>query len=267
MDRTDCAIVVNTCPKYFYLLEIHFALMRRYGAGVKWPVYLATEKPDDFLIQRLKHTYNLNIIPLAEKDSDFFESRVAAMKALPQEVRYVLPLQDDFFLERPGANCDALKHALEILDTDREVLSLRLMPCPGSSATEGYWGDWKKLVATDMAFSYQATIWRREVYTNYMERLIQQRSLLHPDLDKKKYNWYAVTINPAETFPGLQLLSLLYPNGVHLCWPRSGAWANAVYDSPWPYRPTAVVHGRLEDWAQELAQREGFYLSVGPSPR
>jgi len=267
MDRTDCAIVVNTCPKYFYLLEVYFALMRRYGAGVKWPVYLATERANDFLFQRLKHTYNLNMIPLAEKDCDFFESRVAAMKALPQEVRYVLPLQEDCLLERPGANCEALKHALEILDTDRKVLSLRLMPCPGSSAKEGYWGNWKKLVAGDMTFSYQATIWRREVYTAFMERLIQQRTQLHPDLDKSKYNWYAVSVNPAETFPGLKLLELMYPDGIHLCWPQSGTWANAVYDSPWAYRPTAVVQGRLEDWAIELAQREGFYLSAEPSAR
>jgi hypothetical protein len=267
MERADCAIVVNTCPKYFYLLETHFALLRRYAPNLKWPVYLATEKPEEFQIQRLKHTYNLNIIPLQDKDADFFESRVAAMKALPQEVKYVLPIQEDFLLERPGPDGEALQNALEILDCDRDVLSLRLMPCPGSSAKEGYWGKWKKLVAGDMTFSYQATIWRREVYREYMERLIQQRVQMHPDLEKSKYNYYAVTVNPAETFPGLQLLSLMYPGGVHLCWPRVGAWANAVYNSPWPYRPTAVVKGRLEDWAQELAQREGFYMSEGPSSR
>lgn len=267
MERTDCAIVVNTCPKYFYLLEVHFALLRRYAPMLKWPVYLATEKPDNFLIQRLKHTYNLNIIPLADKDSDFFESRVAAMKALPPEVRYVLPLQEDFLLERPGVDATALTNALEILDVDENVLSLRLMPCPGSSAKEGYWGQWKKLLGNDMIFSYQATIWRREVYTNYLTGLIQQRVQFYPDLEPSRYNWYAVTTNPAETFPGLHLLKLMFPNGIHLCWPRVGAWANAVYQCPWPYRPTAVVKGRLETWAQELAQREGFYLSSEPSDR
>lgn len=262
-----CAIVVNTCPKYFYLLEVHFALLRRYAPTLNWPVYLATEQHDDFLIQRLKVTYNLNIIPLADKNSDFFESRLAAMKALPQEIRYVLPLQEDFLLERPGADVAALENAIEILEADRDVLSLRLMPCPGSSGKEGYWGKWKKLMPNDMTFSYQATIWRREVYTDYMRGLIQQRIQLHPNLERSKYNWYAVTVNPAETFPGLQLLKLMYPTGIHLCWPRVGTWANAVYQSPWPYRPTAVVKGRLEDWAIELAQREGFYLSGGPSER
>ena len=159
------------------------------------------------------------------------------------------------------------KRAIEILEADRDVLSLRLMPCPGSSGKEGYWGKWKKLMPNDMIFSYQATIWRRQVYIDYMSGLIQQRAQLHPDLERSKYNWYAININPAETFPGLQLLKLLYPTGIHLCWPCVGAWANAVYQSPWPYRPTAVVNGRLEDWAVELAQREGFYLSGGPSER
>jgi hypothetical protein len=29
---------------------------------------------------------------------------------------------------------------------------------------------------------------------------------------------------------------------------------------PWPYRPTAIVKGRLEPWAEELGRREGFNL-------
>jgi hypothetical protein len=45
---------------------------------------------------------------------------------------------------------------------------------------------------------------------------------------------------------------------IHLAWPREGAHPNAVYLCPWPYRPTAVVRGLFESWANELAKREGF---------
>jgi hypothetical protein len=256
-----CAVLVNTTPKFFYLLEAHFGLLRRYGEGLDWPVYLATECPTDPVVERVSKKYNVKILPLLEKDSDFLESRLVAVNMLPPEIKYVLPLQEDFLLERPGPDMKALNNALEILNVDESVKSIRLMPCPGSSAREGFWGVWKKLLPEDMKFSYQATIWRREVYSNYFARLIQQGRGLYPDFDKKMWNNYAIRVNPAETHPGFFLLKTLYPDGVHLCWPRKGAWANAVYACPWPYRPTAVVKGVLQPWAEELMVREGFTLS------
>lgn len=258
MDRTDCAIVVNTCPKYFYLLEVHFALLRRYGAGVKWPVYLATERPDDFLICRICKLYNINIIRLDDNEKDFLESRWAAIKKLPSEIKYVLPLQEDFLIERPPHDIDSLSEALSIFDINEQVISIRLMPCPGSSAKEPYIGKWNKLMSSDMLFSYQATLWRREVYTNYMLRLIQQGHEQYPTLSGSSWNHYCVGVNPAETHPGLTLLKFMYPIGVHLCYPRLHTFPNGVLWCPIPYRPTAVVKGVLQPWAEELIHREGF---------
>lgn len=265
MNRTDCAILVNTCPKFFYLLEGYFGMLRRYAKDLKWPIYLATECPNDYTIELVSRKYNVKILELQETQSDFFESRVTALKMLPKEIRYVLPLQDDFLLERPGPDYKALENALEILDADKDVLSLRLMPCPGSSAREGFWGLWKKLLPEDLLFSYQATIWRREVYHTYFLNLIVQGKRLYPDLSGASWNQYCIRTNPAETHPGLFLLKTLFPHGVHLCWPRVGTFANAVYLSPWPYRPTAVVRGKLEPWAEELIRREGFRLNVPES--
>jgi hypothetical protein len=259
---SSCAIVVNTCPKYFYLLEGYFGLIRRYAEKLDWDIYLATEKPDDSIITRCIQFYKIKIIKLDESSqADFFESRVSAIEALPSNIKYVLPLQDDFLLERPGANVDALKNAIEILDTDSSVLSLRLMPCPGSSGNTIYKTNWKKLEENDLHFSYQATIWRREVYMNYFKRLIQQGRDLYPNMTSSEWNTYAIKMNPAETFTGLNLLKLLYPTSIHLCWSRVGSWANAVYWCPWPYRPTAVVQGVLQPWAEELIKREGFSIN------
>jgi hypothetical protein len=260
MNRHDCAIVVNSCQKYFYLLDGFFGLLRRYAPGLQWPVYFATEKYEDFHVQRICKTYGVEILKLADEDSDFLESRCAAMKLLPAGIRYVLPLQEDFLLERPGPDMKALGEALSILDTERDVLSLRLMPCPGSSSKEVYQGKWLKLGngGNDMIFSYQATIWRRDVYTQYMQRLIQMGHEQYPELSGAAWNRYCIGVNPAETRPGFTLLRMLYPTGVHLCWERVGAFANAVYICPWPYRPTAVVQGVLQPFAEELLHREGF---------
>jgi hypothetical protein len=262
MDRKDCAIVVNTCPKYFYILDAHFGLLRRYAKNLKWNVYLATEIPNDTAIQTVKNKYKVTIIPLEESEEDFLESRLAAVNKLPAEINYVLPLQDDFLLERPGVNEEAVKHILEIMDVDKEVLSCRLMPSPPSSAKEGFWGHWKRLMPNDMLFSFQATLWRREVYVNFLQILLKREREKHPKLQGDDWNRYLIQANPAETYVGQNLLEELYPKGIHLCWPREGSWSNAVYLSPWPYRPTAIVKGVLQPWAEELVKREGFTLTL-----
>lgn len=265
MDRTDVAIVVNTCPKFFYLLEPFFGLLRRYGSKCKWPVYLATEKPEEFMVQHVVKKYDVKLIVLAEEDADFMDSRLAAVKALPSEIQYVLPLQEDFLLERPGLNYTALKGALEILDADIRVQSLRLMPCPGSIGRDVILGGWQRLTAEDMKFCYQATLWRRQLYTDFFQQLITQCFQNNPTLIRgtAEYNVFSVRGNPAENHQGQYLLNSLAPGAQHLCWPRKAIWANAVYWCPWPYRPTAVVRGKFEDWAYEYVRREGFTVSPG----
>lgn len=270
MDRSDIAIVVNTCPKYMYLLEAHIGLLKRYGSACKWPIYLAVAiQPDD----RLEHfcrVHGLHLLYLDSADADFLQGRHAAMQRLPESIQYVLPLQDDFLLERPGLDVAALLSALSVLDKEPTVASLRLMPCPGSSSKELVFDYWNRLGESDLQFSYQATIWRRSVYTDYMKSLIQHGVDTLTKYDSKgtaipisstAWNTYAIQTNPAETFVGIQLLKTLFPTMTHLCWPRKAVWANAVYWCPWPYRPTAVVQGALQPWAQELIRREGFMLN------
>ena len=266
MDRTDCAIVINTCPKYFYMLDAHFGLLRRYAEGCNWPVYLATENPDEYHIQLIAKKYNVTILPLKQEHSDFLESRVAAMDALPPTIQYVLPLQEDFLLERPGINEGALKDALELFDSNHLIQSIRLMPCPGSSARQPFVGPWKQLQVNDLCFSYQATLWRRSTYRDYLFRLIRrcQEEYPHYQPCTPEWNQFAARNNPAETHIGLSLLERMFPQAIHLCWSRKASWANAVYWCPWPYRPTAIVKGVLEPWAAELIRREGFAMNVTP---
>ena len=50
----------------------------------------------------------------------------------------------------------------------------------------------------------------------------------------------------------------------HLAWVRKGAWPNAVYLSPFPYRPTAIVRGSVEPWVYELLKREQITMPMAP---
>jgi len=272
MDRTDIAILINTCPKFMYLIEAHIGLIRRYGSACKWPIYLAVGLKRDDRLELFCKINSVKPIYLDAADADFLQSRHVAMNRLPDTIQYVLPLQDDFLLERPGLDSVALTSALSILDHDPTVASLRLMPCPGSSSKEPYTNGWQRLGGDqDLPFSYQATIWRRSVYTDYMKALIKQGTEALMELDSTgcelpissaKWNTYAIQTNPAETYIGIQLLKTLYPSMIHLCWARNGTWANAVYMCPWPYRPTAVVKGVLQPWAEELIRREGWKIST-----
>jgi hypothetical protein len=269
MNRTDVAILVHTCPNYMYILDAFFGLLRRYGSSCNWPVYLVTELHTNESVQTLINKYGLRVLPLEQSEKDFFESRAAAMKKLPNHIHYVLPLQEDFLLERPGIDWKTLEHALGYFDKDTSIASMRLMPCPASSLKQQYSVNWKYLDATkDLLFSYQATLWRREVYSDYMNTLIKEGRLHYseitetdPEYKNLTWNQYAIQFNPAETCIGLNHLTNMFPSMIHLCYERKLSCPNGVYMCPWPYRPTAIVKGVLQSWAEELIRREGFRAS------
>ena len=266
MDRTDVAYLINTTPKYFYLLPLHLTLLQRYAPKMQWPIYLATEAPMHPSILKLQHDFpSLRILPLTEEQEGFLDSRFAACEALPQEIQYVLPMQDDFLLE--GRPMEAvISEALQIMDSNWLVDSARLMPCPGPRSQERYdTTEWRILQKEedDMIFTYQATVWRRRAYTFFMKELCLALNSMH--LTKEQKNQMAIRNNIAEIQFGQGLL--LKTGAIHLAWPREGSQPNAVYLSPWPYRPTAVVHGTLQVWAEELADREKVLVRELPSLR
>jgi hypothetical protein len=274
MDRQDVAYVVNTTPKYFYLLPLHFTLLFRYaGPTFKWPIFLATEEPQHPICTYLKKTWpQITILPIPAEQEAFLESRAHTLRLLPSSIEYVLPIQEDFLLEARPLD-QVLKEGLDILDECSSVASLRLMPCPGPAGTRT-WGStqWKILEfdRDQFVFVYQATIWRREAYQCFLDELLNAIDIFHAKglpLTPQQKVFLQIKMNLGEeTFGqhGLHQLSNQF-HWVHLAWPREGKQPNAVYLSPWPYRPTAVVKGKLEDWAVDLAVREGVPLE--PSTR
>jgi hypothetical protein len=264
MNRTDVAYLINTTPKYFYMLSLHLNLLQRYAPELKWPVYLATEVSEHPEILSLKEAFPaLNIIPLTQEEEPFLESRLAATRKLPESIKYVFPIQEDFLLEgRPIEQ--VLENGLLIMDQSAPVASLRLMPCPGPVGTQRFKDSkWRILGKEDsLIFTFQATIWRRERYAEYLEAVVKE---IPEGLSQKQKVEIQIKQNIAENHTGQKILRLTQASHVHLAWPREGSWPNAVYLAPWPYRPTAIVQGKLQQWARDLAEREGVPLAASAS--
>lgn len=243
------AYLINTTPKYFYLLPLHIALLHRYG--VDWPIYIATEARDQ--LPDFPELTGVNIIDLPQDKEGFWDSRAEAVRRLPDDIKYVLPMQEDFLLEgRPMT--EVIQNAISLME-NHPISSMRLMPCPGPKGMA--FGGTKWLILDypqdSLLFTYQATIWRRGDYIEFMDLLIKQTK-------PESQNRVAIKMNLAESEQGHLLLKSL--GKLHLAWPREGAHPNAVYLCPWPYRPTAVVRGTLEPWAADLMKREGFSIKL-----
>ena len=201
----------------------------------------------------------VELIPLKASEAGFLESRAAALEQLCLSGRFlmVLPMQEDFLLER-DPDPAAILEAVQLLRDS--CASVRLMPCPGpGGAALKKAPDWALVTPeTDMyGFTFQATMWRLDECMNWYRGLCDKlekewpRSTTPPDQRRH----VEIRANFAENPDGQRFF--WKQGGLHVGWKRAGAWSNAVYMSPWPYRPTAIVQGRLEPWAAELGKREG----------
>lgn len=266
MDRV--AYLVNSTPEYYYMLPLHFLLVRRYAPFIEH-LFLATEVPDHPICSEVANKHGVTLIPLEQKDAGFLASRAAALQqlSLSGKFLYVLPVQEDFLVDRTP-DLGALAEALTIMeDSHGLIASARLMPCPGPRGPPMPSRPlWAGLTPTtdEYGFTFQATLWSLEAccawYMGIMARLEEGWPAASTSPEQRRH--IEIRVNIAENADGQQFFWKFFKSRrqAHIGWIRAGPWSNAVYLSPWPYRPTAIVQGRLEPWAAELAHREGAAL-------
>jgi hypothetical protein len=262
-------ILVNTTPKYMKYAEVQISCIRRYaGALDNVPIFLATELTGaNSYVARILAQKNTHHIHLQPNESGFLESRIAAVNYILNEFDFILPLQEDFWLDR-APDLRLLMNALYIMETDTQVKSIRLMPSPGPSSEDKSYSNsntWIILSEKDTyRFTFQATLWRGSLYLEFFNILLDQakRDFMVTGQPPSEWATFCIRMNVAENYRGQKLFfdTCMGPGRVHLSVLRADARPNAVYLAPWPYRPTAVVQGYLEPWAKEFAEREGFLL-------
>jgi hypothetical protein len=266
--------LVNSTPKYYYMLPLHFALLRRYGGlKMRMDIVLATEVPEHPIVQQVARDYEVEILPLKVEDAGFLDSRAAALRALLEAAplrgwEFVLPMQEDFLLDRYPTLLDLREGYGAYGWLGRGAGSVRLMPCPGpqrkQSEAAAYWE--LDPAADAYGFTFQATLWRLDAAADWYSHLCAELERAWPraTTPAAKRIEMEVRANFAENADGQRLFwAWSARRGFkHMAWVRAGPWSNAVYLSPWPYRPTAIVKGRLEAWAEELGRREGLPLAA-----
>jgi len=260
-------ILINSTPAYYFMLELQVLMIRRYANKLTWPIYFATEVPEHEICVKLRGL-GVRILELPSEHAGFLESRAYALDRLP--FQFVLPLQEDFLLDR-SPMYQELEDAVTLLDKIPSIASVRLMPCPGpctprseeagpctSKSEDTNDTPWAILGDADnYFFTYQATLWRRENLFAFFTALIETTN---GKSTEEKRAAAIMRQNIAENL-GKELLKKILPSSIHLAYKRAGPWSNAVYLCPWPYRPTAIVRGRVEPFAEELFRREGLEFS------
>jgi hypothetical protein len=264
MDRTDVVILVNSTPKYYYILELFFGMLRRYAADLKWDIVFATEEPNDIHCRLVEKKYGVKILQIPVESSGFLDSRCKALQMLVDKYAYCLPLQDDFILEG-SMNSAVIEQLFTYFAEDPRLVSARLMPCPGPVSKKEVYPLWAELGENDeYRFVFQATLWKTEACLKWYSRICGLLEIIAPvgEVSVTRRLYVELKENIAENRMGQnEFLSWSSEMGYrHIAWIRSGSWANAVYLCPFPYRPTAIVRGKLEGWVEELAKREGFVL-------
>jgi hypothetical protein len=260
-----CVYLLNSTPKYYWILPLHCLLLRRYAPNLTWPIVLATEEPTHPICKELEKTYGVQLLILPENKAGFLDSRAEALRLLRQQelYTYVFPIQEDFLLDRTP-QYSMIQEAVQMMEQDSKLASVRLMPSPGPKGAplpnQTRWAP-LSIEYDTYGFSFQATLWRLDACAEWYRLLTEKLTRDWPPESTTPVQRKRIELvgNFAENADGQVFFWKFSMQHAfwHAAWVRSGDWSNAVYLCPWPYRPTAIVNGLTATWAVELAKREG----------
>ena len=252
MSNSVC-VLINSCPKYNQLAIASCCLIRRYATSLSWPIFLATAGLNDEQ-KAMMMAAGVNVIEQGPENGEFLESRIEALRTLQKNFSLVLLLQDDFFLDRAPCYAD-LDATVAMMSEHSEIVCTRLMPCPGP--TGDAFGELREItVGPYCYFSFQAAIWSVPWLLKFFEGVFRKSQPLFSKYQQFTRNQFWLLVNPCEKDVGADVAVEI--GGRFVGFSRKGNWSNAIYLSPWPYRPTAVERGVLQPWAKEMLIREGF---------
>jgi hypothetical protein len=265
----SCCVLINTCPKYKFLALAQVILIRRYAPDLSLPIYLACSEFTKNDLVKLDEM-NIRVIhQTQEENGDFIGCRIHALKKIKEttEYEYIILLQEDFLLDRTPSY-SYIEKSLGLMQENTDIACIRLMPCPGPANTQQsdklLQQNWLEILPNEAYFfSFQAAIWRLPWVLDFFVEMTKESQEYLAGKPIQIRNHYWIRMNPCEQELGqkvaIKLLSLRSAeNGIFLGYPRRCPWPNGVLLSPWPYRPTAVEKGILQQWAIDFLSREGL---------
>ena len=163
------------------------------------------------------------------------------LSGLKEKYNSAILMQEDFIVQRKVNNELLLKY-FDILKENQNIGYIRLMPCPGPEGKEYIINNvkFKEINKnSEYSFSFQATIWNINFFLESSKRYTNSIWALEGYLSKK-----------LTRFKDILLLGFIRPN----------KHRDAVLKAPIPYRPTAIVRGKLQDWAKKLLEENGIKI-------
>jgi len=226
-ENKKSAILISSTPKYSFIWDTFFTFLRKHWTDCPYPIHFISTGDNDYL----REEYNV-ITEKLEKDLGFLEGYRYLCKKYMDKYSHFILLQDDFLIERT-VNQEIISKYENILFENENIGFIRMMPCPGPKGEQKMFGDVKlgKINKNeDYSFSYQTSFWNLKYFYDFTapsefrwDDFNMSKKMI---IDKSgKENWGF--IRPFKEW-------------------------NAVYESPIPYRPTAILKGKVMDWAKPL---------------
>lgn len=225
-DNQKTAIVISSTSKFKYIWHTFLYRLRKYWPDCPYQIYFTSDGDCQYLVDK----YKINVFQ-QKSDLGFLEGYRYVCHKISYKYKYFILLQDDFLIEKDVKQNILAKY--EDIMENNNFGFIRIMPCPGPKGERKKFGDielGRINKNEDYSFSYQTSLWKLDYFLRITDPPIPRWDDFNMSrkmkLDKNTEELWGF-IRPFKEW-------------------------NAVYKCPIPYRPTAILKGKLLDWAKPL---------------